>query len=200
MKQLVDKIAKQLEKDKKFSSADFRAHLSERWANDPLFKNFIIGFIKRDQNSTNNVPGATGYGKPIIICRSNNEEGLYDLQIDLGDGYPSIINFTSEELEDISIPKPLNEFESFIYSDQFQTEDKKVLDKVLLFVKERVPQHSIPEKYKHSEIIEQLNDLNMLLTTVRSNVMDDFAHISEDVLRLIPELKAWVVNEESKNF
>lgn len=200
MKHFVHKIAQQLEKDKKFSSDDFKAHFNERWVNDPLFKNFIIGFIKRDQNSTKNVPGATGYAKPIIIYWSNNDEDVYDLLIRPGNEVPSIINFTPEELDDISIPKPLNEFESYVYSDQFQTEDKKVLDKILLFVKERVPKHNIPEKYKHSEIFEQLNDLNMLLTTVQSKTMEDFASVSEDVLRLIPELKAWTVKEESKMF
>ena len=200
MKQFIDKIAKQLEKDENYQAAEFKKHFKEMWNVDPNFQNFMIGFIERQKFSARNVPGAVGYAKPIIISRQE-DEGSYNLLIQLyNDNIPSIASFTAEELDSVCLPMPLNDFEAYVNSSHFPPEDKEVLDEILSFIKERIPKHGIPEVYKYADLIEPLNDLNMLLTTAQSNVMEDFAHIAEEVLRLIPELKAWILKEESKNF
>ena len=118
LKRFIKKIGSVLDKEQSFPIENFEAYFKEKWNHNPNFKRFMIGFIRRDENAPKNVIEAMGYGEPLFFSRQIDNDNRLFVQTDR-----IFISFTNEELDSVEIPKPLKNFESFIYSSNLESEN-----------------------------------------------------------------------------
>lgn len=197
MKRFIMKIGSVLGKEQSFPIENFEAYFKEKWNDNPNFKRFMIGFIRRDKNAPGNVLEAMGHGEPIFFSRRMDNDNRLFVQTDS----EIFLSFTNEELDFVEIPKPLKKFESFIYSSNLESVNKLVLDSIFTFVNSRITNYfSVPELQTFKHIRDQLNELNEMLTEVSGQISLELSPIKEEILEILPALKEWVDVEESKYF